>query len=156
MRGLAGLFHRRNRLAAAHIELGAAGEFLAEKFLRSVGYRIVVTNYAVPLGRGVRGHPLSGEIDIIAYEGKTLCFIEVKTRSGDEIASPERAVTLNKQRQIARAARRYREYMQVVREPYRFDVIGIIQRDGQPPEISLTKNFFRDPTRSKRKFSNAR
>lgn len=137
----------------SHLQLGAMGETLAAKFLESLGYRIVATNYSVPLGRGVRGHPVTGEIDIIAYERNVLCFIEVKTRSSDAVATPERAVTLSKQRQIARAAQRYRSYLQLDGEPYRFDVAGIVLKAGQPPGITLTRNFFADPLRSKRRFA---
>lgn len=145
------LFRRRkNSTPSGHLALGAAGEKLALEHLESAGYRTVATNYVVPLGRGTRGQPVSGEIDIVAYEGNVLCFIEVKTRSSDSVATPERAVTLAKQRQIARAARRYRSYMNIGAEPYRFDVVGIVISESGVPEITLTRNFFADPLRRKR------
>jgi len=63
---------------APHLKLGQEGERLAERFLKKQGYRMVVTNLKVGLGRGITGRPLSGEIDIVAYDQATLCFIEVR------------------------------------------------------------------------------
>jgi putative endonuclease len=129
---------------AAHLELGEHGEASALDFLkRNEGYEIVVTNFLVPLGRGLSGQKLTGEIDIIAYDGPTLVFIEVKTRRSDEFAAPERAVDLRKQRQIARAARRYRQLMNVMNEAYRYDVVTVIARaDGD--HIELLRSYFDD------------
>jgi putative endonuclease len=129
---------------AAHLELGERGEASARDYLkRNEGYEIVVTNFLVPLGRGFSGQKLTGEIDIIAYDGPTLVFIEVKTRRSDEFAAPERAVDLRKQRQIARAARRYRQLMNVMREAYRYDVVTVIARaDGD--QIELLRSYFDD------------
>src|SRR5205085_4299970 len=106
-------------------------------------YEIVATNFLIPLGRGLTGQKLTGEIDIIAYDGETLVFIEVKARSSDEFAAPERAVDLRKQRQIARAARRYRQLMNVLSETYRYDVVTVIARaDGD--QIELLRSYFDD------------
>lgn len=129
---------------AAHLDLGQRGERLALGYLKErEGYRIVATNFRVPLGRGLGGHRITGEIDLIAYDGQTLAFVEVKTRTSDEIASPERAVGLRKQRQIARAARRYRQLMNVGREPYRYDIVSIVpNRDDV--RIELLKGYFDD------------
>ena len=67
---------------AAHLELGERGERAALEYLKGrKGYEIVATNFLVPLGRGLRSQKLTGEIDIIAYDGDTLVFIEVKTRT---------------------------------------------------------------------------
>ncbi len=105
---------RRNAARAAHLELGERGELLALNYLADYeGYQIVATNFRVPLGRGLRGQKLTAEIDVIAYDDETLAFIEVKTRTSDVVVTPERAVDLRKQRQIARAARRYRQLMKV-------------------------------------------
>ena len=129
---------------AAHLELGEQGEAAALAHLkRNEGYEIVATNFLVPLGRGLGGQKLTGEIDLIAYDGPTLVFIEVKTRRSDEFAAPERAVDLRKQRQIARAARRYRQLMNVTNEAYRYDVVTVIARaDGD--QIDVLRSYFDD------------
>jgi putative endonuclease len=84
-----------------------------------------------------------GEIDIIAYDRETLCFIEVKARKSDVVAPPERNVDLAKRRRIARAARRYRQLMKVTHEPYRFDVVTMLG-DPDQPRIELKRGYFDD------------
>ena len=129
---------------AAHIILGERGEQLALRFLKEQeGYRIVATNFVVPLGRGLGGNKLTGEIDIVAYEGDTLAFIEVKTRASDQFVAPERAVDLRKQRQIARAARRYRQLMNVLDEPHRYDVVTVVTL-GEGDRVELLRSSFDD------------
>jgi putative endonuclease len=107
------------------------------------GYRIVALNFRVPLGRGLHGQKLTAEIDVIAYEGDTLAFVEVKTRTSADLAAPERAVDLRKQRQIARAARRYRQLIKVIEEPYRYDVVTVLP-GAQGAEIELLRGYFDD------------
>lgn len=129
---------------AAHLELGERGERAALEYLKEYeDYKIVAANYRLPLGRGLRGQKLTAEIDIIAYDAGTLAFIEVKTRTSDEIAPPERAVDLRKQRQIARAARRYRQLMKVTGEEYRYDVVTVIP-DAGGDRIELLRGYFDD------------
>jgi putative endonuclease len=138
------LTKRRATPRAAHLELGERGERAALEYLKEYeAYDIVATNFRVPLGRGLRGHKLTGEIDIIAYEGDTLVFIEVKTRTSDEFARPEAAVDLRKQRQIARAARRYRRLMSVTSEPHRYDVVTVMPEPGGD-RIELLRGYFDD------------
>ncbi|KAF0250232.1 MAG: putative endonuclease [bacterium] len=122
------------------IELGSYGEKLAKEFLKKQGYKIVVTNFSIRLGRSFSGHPITGEIDIIAYDQEVLCFIEVKTRSTDFLA-PEKAVNLAKQRQLSRVAKRYKEIFQLTNEPSRFDVIAILLTNSNV-DIRLEKDFF--------------
>src|SRR2546428_10194607 len=93
---------------APHFELGQRGETLAIEHLERAGYRIVAANFSVPIGRNTRDVLINAEIDVVAYDGSTLCFIEVKTRGSDEFAAPQANVDLRKRRQIARAARGYR------------------------------------------------
>ena len=129
---------------AAHLELGERGERAALEYLKArEGYEIVATNFLVPLGRGLRGQKLTGEIDIIAYDGDTLVFIEVKTRTNDEFVAVERAVDLRKQRQIARAAHRYRHLIRVTGEPHRYDVVTVVPaKEGN--RIELLRGYFDD------------
>jgi putative endonuclease len=132
-------------LKAAHLELGRRGEKLALDFLKKQGYRIVAMNSMIRLGRSLTGHPLTGEIDIIAYEGSLLCFIEVKTRRSDDFAPPEQAVDRRKQRRLSRAARRYRQLLCLSGESYRFDVVAVLLPEGGKPEIRLERGFFQEP-----------
>ncbi|MEK6302474.1 MAG: YraN family protein [Acidobacteriota bacterium] len=129
---------------AAHLELGERGERKALEYLvRFEGYRVVATNFRIPIGRGLKGQKLTAEIDIIAYDGDTLAFVEVKTRSSDDVVAPERAVDLRKQRQIARAARRYRQLIDVAQERYRYDVVTIIPGERED-KIELLRGYFDD------------
>ena len=143
--GIKGALRRRIGPArAAHLELGERGERMALDYLRAYeGYQIVATNFRVPLGRGLRGQKQTAEIDVIAYDGKTLTFVEVKTRTSDDLAAPERAVDLRKQRQIAKAARRYRQLMKVFEEPYRYDVVTVLP-GASGDEIELLRGYFDD------------
>jgi putative endonuclease len=126
------------------LELGARGEQMALDYLREYeGYQIVASNFRVPLGRGLRGQKMNAEIDIIAYDGSTLAFVEVKTRTSDDLVAPEHAVNLRKQRQIAKAARRYRQLMRVVAEPYRYDVVTVL-RGATGDEVELLRAYFDD------------
>jgi len=77
--------------------LGAEGEKIAARHLAAKGYRIVARNY--------RFH--RNEIDIIAFDGEALCFIEVKTRASLGKGHPAESVTRSKQKEIARAAAGY-------------------------------------------------
>ena|SRR5579871_5477458 len=144
---------KTNSKLAPHLALGAEGERLAKRFLRKHKYRVVVSNLKMRLGRGITGQPISGEIDIIAYDNDVLCFVEVKTRTSIEIAPPEAAVTLTKQRQIVRTARRYRQMLGLIGEPYRYDVISVVMTDPKRPEIELKRGYFSEDNLRKRAFA---
>ncbi len=136
----------RRQSTHAHLTLGKFGEQLAVGYLRRNGYEIVATNFVFPIGYNSVGRLVTGEIDIVAYD-KThlpfiLSFIEVKTRTRSDIVAPEAAVDLRKQRQIVRVARRYRRLMRVEAEPYRYDVISILNLPEVSTEISLFCNYF--------------
>ena len=64
--------------AAPHFGLGRRGENLALEHLERAGYRIVAANFSIPIGRNTRNVTVNAEIDLVAYDGPTLCFIEVK------------------------------------------------------------------------------
>ena len=122
--------------------LGARGEALAAKYLVENGYRLVVSNFKVPVGRNSRGLQITGEIDIIALDGDTLAFIEVKTRRSDEFAHLTANVNLRKQRQITRTARVYRRIFRVLDMPHRFDVVTVLMPKHTEPEIAVNKGFW--------------
>ncbi|MGH9907968.1 MAG: YraN family protein, partial [Pyrinomonadaceae bacterium] len=126
-----------------HFELGRRGEELAAAYLQQAGYRLVASNFTVPVGRNRNDALINVEIDLVAYEGPVLCFIEVKTRTSDWFAAPSANVDLRKQRQITRAARAYRRMLGLVDEVYRFDVVSVLLPPNSTDfEIELTRNFW--------------
>ena len=132
-------------LHAQHFELGAQGEALAIAHLEQKGYRIVAANFSLPIGRNTRDVIVNAEIDVVAYDGTTLCFIEVKTRASDEIAAPQANVDLRKRRQITRAARGYRRMFGLMDSPFRYDVVSVVGKpDDTHPRIELHKAFWTD------------
>lgn len=98
--------------------LGARGEDLAHRFLQSQGMQVVARNW--------RPRSIAGEIDLVAWEGKTLVFIEVKTRSRLDFGDPERAVDSEKRRALIAAARQYARRAGVGWENVRFDIVSIV------------------------------
>lgn len=113
---------------------GAAGEEAAEEFLRLSGYRIVARNVRTKVG----------ELDLVALDGETLCFIEIKTRATAEYGRAIEAVGPQKQRRLAKAALLFLAKNRSQR-PCRFDVLGLDRgRDGAW-SFSLVKNAFEAP-----------
>ena len=68
------------------LTLGKLGEAYAAAYLEQLGYRLVAANFTLPVGRNLRGVVVNAEIDIVAYEGQTLCFVEVKARATERTA----------------------------------------------------------------------
>jgi putative endonuclease len=100
---------------AEHNELGRRGEQIAQTFLKSKGYQILHVNW--------RNRKL--EIDIIAMDGETLVFVEVKTRQTLLFGEPENAVDYKKQRSLIHAANAYVLKYRFENDA-RFDVISVI------------------------------
>jgi putative endonuclease len=115
---------------------GVRGETYAYWYLRQNGYVFVARNYTP---RGIKG-----EIDLVGYDGTTLAFVEVRTRTvrGDLSALPELSVTRDKQRMVVRTAQRFLAERHVGECPCRFDVVAIDNRPGQPPAVRLHKDAF--------------
>lgn len=139
---------------APHLALGKWGEKVAANYIKQCGYRIVASNFIAPIGHSQNGAPISGEIDMIAYDESAspyvLSFLEVKTRSGKSIALPEAAITRQKQRQIIKVARAYRRIMGLDDVPYRFDAISVLLEDEEDMVLTLHKGYFTDNIRHKR------
>ena len=110
---------------------GDRGEDRAAAFLRKEGYRILERNYRCPLG----------EMDIIAREGKTIVFVEVKTRSSDRFGSPQAAIGPQKQRRMTVVALCYLNGQGWLGEPARFDVAAVNLHEGRET-VTLYKNAF--------------
>jgi putative endonuclease len=100
---------------AEHIDLGKRGEQLTVEFLQKLGYFILERNWR--LGKN--------EIDIIARDGKYIVVVEVKTRSSNQVAEPETAVTRDKQKALIRAANAYVSSKHIDSE-VRFDIVSIL------------------------------
>ena len=128
----------------ARRRLGDEGERLAVAYLKGLGYRIVATNMRVPLGHAASGRAVIGEVDVVAYDGATLAFVEVKTRRREGLVATERAVGARKRRLLARAARRYRALFGVAHDPYRFDVVTVLAPPDGRPRVRLIKGYFSD------------
>jgi putative endonuclease len=132
--------------------LGQLGESYAAAYLEQLGYRLVAANFTLPVGRNRRGAIINAEIDLVAYEGDTLCFVEVKSRSSDWFAPPQVNVDLRKRRQITRAARVYRQMLGIEDEPYRYDVVTVVFNNDSTPQIELLRNFWTDESLRKRRW----
>ena len=114
--------------------MGDRGENLAARYLRNRGYKIIARNYRCE----------TGEIDIVAKDGRTLVFVEVKTRAYDD-PTPEDQVNAAKQHQITKAAKTYLSRYGVPQPPARFDVVAVVWPNGRDPLIRHTPHAF-EPT----------
>jgi len=114
--------------------LGDRGENVAARYLRNRGYKIIVRNFRCDLG----------EIDIVARDGKTLVFVEVKTRAYEDPA-PEDQVNQAKQHQLTKVAKLYLSRYGIPQPPSRFDVVAIVWPNGRDPLIRHTPHAF-EPT----------
>jgi putative endonuclease len=114
-----------------HLNTGMAGEALAVQILKRNGYKILERNYRSSLG----------EIDIIALEGGTVAFVEVKARRTDRYGPPKTAVTPEKQRKISMVALGYLKQTGQGDRKARFDVVAIRLIPGRP-EVEIIKNAF--------------
>ena len=144
---------------APHLELGQRGETLAAEHLRANGYKLVASNFKLPVGRNRRGAVVRAEIDLVAYDGPVVCFVEVKTRASERFAAPEANVDLRKQRQVTRAARAYRRMLGLTSAPYRYDVVSVLlpppDADGSAlnPRLELFRGFWTEEKFRKRRWS---
>jgi putative endonuclease len=110
---------------------GRLGETIAMDYLRRYGYRIVESNYRCALG----------EIDVIATEGKTVVFIEVKSRKTERFGEPQAAVGLQKQKKISMVAQNYLKEKKLNNVKARFDVVAV-RLLPQGPKVELIRNAF--------------
>ena len=143
---------------APHQDLGRRGERVAADHLRALGFELVASNFKLNVGRNRRGAVVQNELDLVAYEGPVLCFVEVKTRASDWYAAPEANVDLRKQRQVTRAARAYRRLLGLRSAPHRYDVVTVVlpppDSDGREPapRVELLRNFWTEDRFRKRRW----
>ena len=115
-----------------HLRRGRQGELMAYRHLRRLGYIVVARNYRTRDGRG--------EVDLVAWDGPDLVFVEVKTRSRDEFGAPETAVDSRKRNLIVRASADYLRRSGRSPSRVRFDTVSVLLRD--PVEIQVRKDSF--------------
>ncbi len=116
---------------SANITLGARGEALAVAYLK--GKRSASANRISAEG---------GEVDIIAMDGDTYVFVEVKARRNEAFGPPQSAVTPFKQRQVSKAALTWLSKNRLHNADARFDVIALIVRENDVPQINHIVNAF--------------
>ena len=111
---------------------GVSGQALAEEFLQREQYSIIARNFRIR----------QGEIDIVARDGDTICFVEVKARNSLAAGLPEESVSKSKQQRMNRAALIYLQDQQMLGVKARFDVVAIEFPQGAEPLVRLYKNAF--------------
>jgi putative endonuclease len=118
-------------LTRERLDLGNLGEELALKKIRRLGYKKVIRNYRCPLG----------EVDLIARDGDTLVFLEIKTRKGKSVGYAKEAVDARKRRQLSKAALAYMKSNDCMEAKARFDVVAI-NIEGNRAHIEVVKDAF--------------
>jgi putative endonuclease len=122
----------RSEEGCNNLTLGARGEEIAVAFLRGRKFTVVERNFRCK----------GGEVDIVARDGKTFVFVEVKTRRTLSFGPPQASVTPFKQRQISKAALTWLAKNRLHEASARFDVIAILLRDHAVPEIEHIRDAF--------------
>ena len=113
------------------IDLGKLGEDLALKRIKRLGYKCLIRNYRCPLG----------EIDIIAKDGDTLVFIEIKTRRCRSLGYAKEAINRKKRRQVSKVALAYMKAHNCCDVKSRFDVVAINLTENKK-QIEVIRNAF--------------
>jgi putative endonuclease len=133
--GLSRVARRRGTAGPAHLLTGIDGERAAYFYLRRNGFIVV--------GRRWSAGNLTGDIDLIAWRGPMLCFVEVKSRTAHDITPAEVAVDMHKRNILRRLARAYvRQLPRETAPPVRFDVISVYLVPGKETEIRHFENSF--------------
>lgn len=121
------------RLGLSPRSLGELGERAAARYLEARGFTIVARSHRDKLS----------EIDLIAVEGRTVVFVEVKTRASTDHGRPEEAVDRDKQQRLTRAALAFLKKKGLLKHAARFDVVAIVWPDDKsPPAITHFRNAF--------------
>jgi putative endonuclease len=118
----------------AHLATGRRGERAAYFYLRRRGF--IVT------ARGWRTSRARGDLDLIAWENDTLCFVEVKTRTTRAIAPAEAAVDADKKRMLRKMAHYYLRQLPSPDIPIRFDILSIYFEPGKSADFELFRAAF--------------
>jgi putative endonuclease len=111
--------------------IGDKGESFAARLYEKSGFTVIARNY----------HSRYGEIDLIAENADTLCFIEVKTRKQTSFGTPAEAVDKRKRKKLTLTAMKYLGENECFKQP-RFDVVEVWQQDGEIISYNLIENAF--------------
>jgi putative endonuclease len=114
----------RRRRWHPDLAAGRRGEDLAHRYLERAGMTVVARNYRTPSG--------SAEVDLIAWDGEDLVFVEVKSRATAEHGAPDRAVDEVKRRKILFAALDYVRRAGLEQPAVRFDLVNVVFEDREP------------------------
>ena len=117
--------------------LGRYGERVAAAWLIANRCKVLAKNY-----RNHHRGRHTGEVDIVAREGRVLLFVEVKTRQENPQVRPLHAVDKAKQRLIERGANDWLKRLGTRNLPWRFDVIEVYVQDGKPPRVVRVRDAF--------------
>jgi len=129
--------HARRRHMTGDHALGRRGEDIAQRFLQRSGMIVVDRNYRMASG--------AGEVDLVAWDGDTLVFVEVKSRQTIEHGAPDRAIGPQKQSSLLRTAREYARQAEVPWQKVRFDVVTVVF-EATPPAVTHFRDVFGSKT----------
>lgn len=104
---------------------GREAEALAAAFLEGQGYRVLARNHALR----------RGEVDLVVEQGALVCFVEVRSRTGDAHGAPEETVDRRKARRVVLAATDWLERNRAAERDVRFDVVAVTFEPGAAPRI---------------------
>lgn len=114
-------------------DLGLRGERVAERHLKRLGYKIVARRQRSPIG----------ELDLVAVDGRTIVFVEVKTRRSHDAGHPIEALSAEKRSRLTRLALAFLKRHDLLEYPSRFDVVAVTwPADRRRPEVEHFKSAF--------------
>ena len=118
----------------AHLAIGIEGEDAVLFYLQRKGYTVVARRWS--------SGDVPGDVDLIAWNGPMLCFIEVKTRTREDFGRPFAAVDREKRKRISRGALAWLRMLENPDILFRFDVVEVIVAEDTQPRVELIKNAF--------------
>jgi putative endonuclease len=119
-------------VTAPHLLLGRLGERIACRYLLRLGFDVLARRYQAR----------RGEIDIVALEGDTLVFVEVKTRASTTFGEPWEFVDWEKRQRLQSAADEFIAMYDLGRYTYRFDIVSVVAPGSPAEAVSLLRNAF--------------
>ena len=118
-------------MKGARKRLGNVGEEIAARELTRRGYAVRERNWRCP----------EGELDMVAVQGETLVFVEVRTRRGDRFGTPEESITLAKRAHLIAAAQAYLLAHSLQDHDWRIDVVAVeMSAQGQLQRVDVIEN----------------